>query len=236
LTRKRVAIMISGRGSNMASLIDAAAAPGFPAEVVAVVSDQPHAPGLALAADRGLATRIVPRDGFGSRDAHDQAIDATLHGFATDIICLAGYMRLLSPRFVEEWKGRMINIHPSLLPLFKGLDTHARALDAGVRVHGCTVHYVTPEVDDGPIIAQAAVPVLGGDTPETLAARVLKAEHRLYPRALALVATGRATMRDGRAVLRDDGPANPDTVLWSLDPTPRGETDVDVQALARFTP
>lgn len=189
--RKRTAILISGRGSNMAALIAAAAAADYPAEIVVVVSNRPGAAGLAHAAQAGIATAIVDHTVSGAdRAAFEDALQAQLDSRRVDLVCLAGFMRLLTPAFVARWSGRMINIHPSLLPAFKGLHSHERALEAGVRIHGATVHYVVPEVDAGPIVAQAAVPVLDGDTPNTLARRVLAAEHRLYPAALGLVASG----------------------------------------------
>lgn len=191
MTKLRVAILVSGRGSNMAALIDAAAEPGFPAEIVAVISNRPNAGALAIAERAGIATMVVDHKAYPSREAFDAALDETLRGFAPDLVCLAGFMRILTDGFIAGWAGRMINIHPALLPSFKGLDTHGRALAAGVKIHGCTVHVVTPDMDSGPIIAQAAVPVLDRDTEETLAARVLKAEHALYPRALKLWAEGR---------------------------------------------
>lgn len=198
--RKRVAILISGRGSNMAALIAASREPGYPAEIVAVLSDKPDAGGLALARAEGITALAVPRGDFGDKAAHEAALDAALAKVQPDIICLAGYMRLMSPSFVEKWQGRIINIHPALLPAFKGLDTHARALAAGVRLHGCSVHFVTAEMDGGPIIGQAVVPVLPDDTEETLAARVLQAEHRLYAMALKKVADGSVHMEGGRAI------------------------------------
>ncbi len=199
-TRKKVAILISGRGSNMAALIAAAIDPSFPAEIVGVISNRADARGLEVAATHSIPTTVVSSRDYDGREAHDAAIHKALTEFKAEIVCLAGYMRLLTPDFVQKWKGRMINIHPALLPSFRGLDTHARALATGVRVHGCTVHFVTPEMDEGPIIAQAAVPVLTGDTEETLGERVLKVEHRLYPLALRLLAEGRVRMSDGVAV------------------------------------
>ncbi|WPZ13990.1 phosphoribosylglycinamide formyltransferase [Nitratireductor rhodophyticola] len=199
-TRKRVAVLISGRGSNMAALVAAAIDPSFPAEIVGVVSNRADARGLEIAATHSIPTRVVSSRDYDGREAHDAAIHKALTELKAEIVCLAGYMRLLSPDFVQKWKGRMINIHPALLPSFRGLDTHARALATGVRVHGCTVHFVTPEMDEGPIIAQAAVPVLTDDTEETLGERVLKLEHRLYPLALRLLAEGSVRMSDGVAV------------------------------------
>ena len=233
--RKRVAILISGRGSNMAALIEAAKERDFPAEIVGVISDKPDAPGLHLADINGIPTKILPRSDFDSKDAHDQAIDATLHVFGAEIVCLAGYMRLLTDAFVDEWQGRLINIHPALLPLFKGLDTHKRALETGMRLHGCTVHFVTRRMDDGPIIAQAAVPVLADDDENRLAARVLKAEHRLYPAALRLVAEGKARMDGARVAYSgfDDANAIRSGAIFAPEPL---QTDYDLEQLARITP
>lgn len=235
MKRKRTAILISGRGSNMTALIAAAADPAYPAEIVGVISDKADAAGLGIAIARGIPTQVVARRDHASKEAHDAAIDAALAAFDAEIVALAGYMRLLTASFVEKWQGRMINIHPALLPAFKGLDTHRRALDAGMRIHGCTVHFVTPEMDDGPIVAQAAVPVMLGDDEAALAARVLKAEHHLYPLALRLVAEGKATMQDGRAVFSgfsDDG-ANAASLI--LTPSPL-QGEVDLEQLARITP
>ena len=189
--RRRVAILISGRGSNMAALIEAAQAKDYPAEITLVVSNRPDAAGLAFAASSGIATAVVDHKRFASREAFDAALDAALEKARIEIVCLAGFMRMLTTPFVGKWRGRMLNIHPSLLPEFKGLDTHARALAAGVKMHGCTAHFVVPELDSGPIILQEKVPVLAGDTEQTLAARVLEAEHRIYPAALRLLAEGK---------------------------------------------
>ncbi len=231
--RRKTAILISGRGSNMAALIDAAAEPGYPAEIVGVISDRPEAAGLKLAAARGHACAIVPRSAFASKAAHDQAIDEALRAWNVEMVCLAGYMRILTADFVSAWQGRMINIHPSLLPLFKGLDTHQRAIDAGMRIHGCTVHFVTPVMDDGPIIAQAAVRVTADDDAETLGARVLKAEHGLYADALRLVCEGRARMEGSRTVFSDMAEREPRDVMQSPDMEALG---VDLERLARSTP
>jgi phosphoribosylglycinamide formyltransferase-1 len=186
--RLRVAALISGRGSNMAALIEAARAPDFPAEIALVLSNRRDAAGLETARRAGVATEIVESRGFPDRQAFEAAVEARLAAHAVELICLAGFMRVLSAPFAERWRGRALNIHPSLLPELRGLDTHARALAAGMKEHGCTVHFVEPELDAGPIVAQARVPVLPGDTPESLAARVLVEEHKLYPRALAKVA------------------------------------------------
>ncbi len=193
--RKRVAVLISGRGSNMAALIAAAQRPYYPAEIAIVLSNRPNAGGLPRASAAGVATAVVDHATFGrDRAAFEQAVQTHLDIHQVDLVCLAGFMRLFTPAFVSHWSGRMLNIHPALLPSFRGLHTHEQALAAGVRIHGATVHYVTPEVDAGPIIAQAAVPVLDGDTPDTLEARVLAAEHRLYPLALDLVAGGKTNL------------------------------------------
>lgn len=188
MSRAHVAILISGRGSNMTALIEAAKAPDYPAEIVGVFSNFPDAPGLVLAAAEGISTASLSHKDFGDKATFEAAMEETLAHWRPDILCLAGFMRILSPEFCTRWAGRIINIHPSLLPLHKGLHTHEQALRDGVAEHGCTVHFVTPGMDEGPIIAQARVPVLPGDTAESLAARVLVEEHKLYPRALAMVA------------------------------------------------
>jgi phosphoribosylglycinamide formyltransferase 1 len=193
MAKKRVAILISGRGSNMASLIAAAKDSRYPAEIALVLSNRPDAPGLASAKSQGITTAVVDHTQYGKdREAFERALQDALVAHRIDLVCLAGFMRLLTPWFVGQWQGRMLNIHPALLPAFKGLHTHERALEAGVKTHGATVHFVSPEMDSGPIIVQAEVPVLPGDTPDTLAARVLEAEHRIYPQALRQVAEGRA--------------------------------------------
>ncbi|MGO1160725.1 phosphoribosylglycinamide formyltransferase [Brucella pseudogrignonensis] len=192
MSRKRVVIFISGGGSNMEALIRAAQAPDFPAEIVSVFSDKPDAGGLAKAQAAGIATQVFSRKDYASKDAHEDAILEALALLNPDIICLAGYMRLLSAKFIAPYEGRILNIHPSLLPLFAGLHTHQRALDAGMKLAGCTVHLVTEGMDEGPILAQAAVPIIDGDTESTLAARVLKAEHKLYALALSKFASGDA--------------------------------------------
>jgi phosphoribosylglycinamide formyltransferase-1 len=190
--KKRVAVLISGRGSNMTALIEAAKAADYPAAIAVVISNRPDAAGLERARAEGITTVVVDHRPFGDdRAAFEHALDAELHRHRIDLVCLAGFMRLFTPNFVERWSGRLLNIHPALLPQFKGLHTHRRALAAGVREHGATVHFVVPEMDAGPIIAQDAVAVLEGDTEDSLAQRVLAVEHRLYPRALRLVAEGR---------------------------------------------
>lgn len=185
-SRARVAVLISGTGSNMAALVEAARAPDAPFEIVLVLSNRPGAGGLSRAADAGVPTAVIDHRPFGTdREAHERAVDAALRDHGVEVVALAGYMRLLTPWLVGRWAGRMLNIHPSLLPKYPGLDTHARALAAGDAEAGCTVHLVTEGVDEGPALAQARVAIFAGDTPESLAARVLTAEHALYPRALA---------------------------------------------------
>lgn len=202
----------------MNALIAATMNPAYPARIIGVISNKEGAPGLAKAEEHSIETRAIPHKAFKTRAEHDAAVDAALREMKADIVCLAGYMRLLTEEFVLKWQGRLINIHPALLPSFKGVDTHERALAAGVRIHGCTVHFVTAEMDDGPIIMQAAVPVCTGDTEAVLSARVLKAEHRIYPEALALVATGAARMANGRVIFRDAGAADKKDMLLSPDP------------------
>jgi phosphoribosylglycinamide formyltransferase-1 len=205
--KKRVAALISGRGSNMTALIEAAKAPDYPAEIVLVVSNRPDALGLVRAREAGIATALVDHKTFGEdREAFEHALDAQMATHRIDLICLAGFMRLLTPWFVTRWSGRMLNIHPALLPQFKGLDTHRRALEAGVPRHGATVHFVGVEMDAGPIITQDSVPVLPGDTEETLAARVLELEHRIYPQALRLVAEGQATLAGAGVTPKNNNP------------------------------
>lgn len=198
--RKRVGILISGRGSNMMSLVEAAQSPDYPAEIVLVLSNRPEAPGLAWAKARGIPVIALDHRGYRSREEFDDQIDRLMKASSVDIIACAGFMRLMTPELVANWRNRMINIHPSLLPCFKGLDTHQRALAAGVRIAGCTVHAVRHEMDTGPILGQAAVPVHGDDTPETLAARVLAAEHKLYPQILRLLASEQISI-DGDTVI-----------------------------------
>ncbi|QIB32500.1 phosphoribosylglycinamide formyltransferase [Ancylobacter pratisalsi] len=201
MSKPRVAVLISGRGSNMMSLIEAAAAPDFPAEIACVISNRPEAHGLARAQAANIPVRAIDHKAFADRPSFDAALDAALAEEQIDFVCLAGFMRLLTRAFTEKWAGRMINIHPALLPSFKGLHTHERALSEGVLIHGCTVHFVTAEMDVGPIIMQAAVPVLEGDTPGTLGARVLAQEHVIYPAALRLVCDGRARLEGNRVGL-----------------------------------
>jgi phosphoribosylglycinamide formyltransferase 1 len=188
--RLGVDILISGRGTNMAALVAASRNPEFPAVVNRVISNRPDAGGLAIAAREGIETLVIDNRDYDTREAHEEALHKAISARLPDLICLAGYMRILSARFVRLHEGRILNIHPSLLPAFTGVETHARALAAGVKVHGATVHFVTERLDDGPIVAQVAVPVCDADTVETLSARVLAAENRLYPHALAVVASG----------------------------------------------
>jgi phosphoribosylglycinamide formyltransferase 1 len=199
MSRKRAAVLISGRGSNMAALIEAAKAQDYPAEIALVVSNRPDASGLARAVEARIPTAIIDHRSFGeNREAFERALDDKLEAHRIDLVCLAGFMLLLTPWFVNRWSGRILNIHPALLPQFKGLHTHRRALEAGVKRHGATVHFVVPEMDAGPIVAQDWVPVLHGDTEETLAARVLEVEHRIYPQALRMLAEGQITVPPDR--------------------------------------
>jgi phosphoribosylglycinamide formyltransferase-1 len=198
--RKRVGILISGRGSNMAALVAAAQAPDYSAEIAVVISNRVDAQGLDHARENGIATAVVDHKAYNSRDAFDLALDSALSRHSVELVACAGFMRIMTEGFVERWRDRMINIHPSLLPSYKGLNTHERALADGVKIHGCTVHFTRHDVDSGPIIMQAAVPVRSGDTPDTLAARVLKAEHIIYPKALGLVAAGQVRVRDETVV------------------------------------
>ncbi len=201
--RKKVGVLVSGRGSNLQALIDACSDSTYPAEIVLVISNVADVFALERAAKAGIPTRVIPHKGFASREDFDAEMDKALRSAGVEIVCLAGFMRLLSARFVESWRNRMINIHPSLLPSFKGLHTHRRAIEAGVKLHGCTVHLVTPDLDDGPILVQAAVPVLAGDDEDSLAARVLEQEHKAYPLALRLLAEDRVTVEGNRALIRN---------------------------------
>jgi phosphoribosylglycinamide formyltransferase 1 len=196
----------------MQALVRAAQEPAFPAEIIVVISNRPDAKGLDFARAQGIATEVVDHKSYASRDAFDRALDAALKHHHVELIACAGFMRIMTQGFVESWRDRMINIHPSLLPAYKGLHTHERALADGVRRHGCTVHLVRNNVDDGPIIAQASVPVLKGDTPETLAARVLDAEHKIYPRALALMASGAVRVEGERLISVSPGVRLPITI------------------------
>ena len=206
--RKRVVVFISGSGSNMVSLAKACQAADFPAEIVCVISDKASAGGLEKARGMGIPTLVFERKTYVSKAEHEGAILAALGEIAPDIICLAGYMRLISEDFIAPYEGRIINIHPSLLPLFPGLNTHQRAIDSGMKISGCTVHFVTEGMDEGPTIAQGAVPVISGDTADTLAARILTVEHQLYPLTLKRLAEGRVRMEDGKAVFSDSESKN----------------------------
>jgi phosphoribosylglycinamide formyltransferase 1 len=203
VARRRTAVLISGRGSNLRALIEACARPDASAEIVLVISNRADAAGLDHASAAGIATEVIPHHAFSTQVGFENAIDRTLHEHAISLVCLAGFMRVLSPWFVERWRDRLLNIHPSLLPAFRGLDTHRRVLEAGARFTGCTVHLVRAEVDDGPIVVQAVVPVRQDDTEDSLATRVLAAEHRCYPMALELLASGRAQVIDERVVIDD---------------------------------
>ena len=205
--KKRVAILISGRGSNMMALVDAARAGDYPADIVSVVSSRPEAPGLAWASAQGLPSQAIDHKAYASREAFDEAVHAALTAAGAELVALAGFMRIQSAGFVQKWLGRQINIHPSLLPLFKGLHPQRQALQAGAATSGCSVHFVTEDMDAGPVIAQAVVPVRKGDSEDTLTARILAAEHRLYPHVLGLVAAGQARLEGGRVVL--EGVVNP---------------------------
>jgi phosphoribosylglycinamide formyltransferase-1 len=203
MAKLKIGVLISGRGSNLQALIEAASDPRYPAEIALVISNRADAAGLVRAQAAAIATEIIPHRQFPDRAAFDTALDGALRKAGIGLVCLAGFMRILTPWFAETWRDRLINIHPSLLPAFKGLDPHAQALAAGVRFSGCTVHFVTPEMDSGPIIIQAAVPVLPADDEATLAARILTAEHRCYPLAVRLIAEGRVHISGGRVLVDD---------------------------------
>ena len=200
MAKLRIGILISGRGSNMAALIEAARQADYPAEIAVVVSNMADAPGLAIAQRAGVPTAVISHRDQADRETFDRAVSAELERHGVELVVLAGFLRIFSPWFPERWAGRLINIHPSLLPSFKGVKVHEQAIEAGVRISGCTVHFVTPALDGGPIIAQAAVPVMLNDTPDTLAARILIEEHRIYPEALKMVADGHVRLENGRAV------------------------------------
>ena len=209
MAKKRVAVLISGRGSNMAALIEAASAPDYPAEIALALSNRADAAGLALAEARGVATVVLDHRPYGQdRPAFEQALQAVLDQRRIELVCLAGFMRLFTAEFVQRWQGHMLNIHPALLPSFRGLDPQGQALAAGVKISGATVHFVVPEMDAGPIVVQAAVAVRDDDTAETLAARVLAAEHRIYPLALRLVAEGRVRIVGGRCLTDGQRPVD----------------------------
>jgi phosphoribosylglycinamide formyltransferase-1 len=213
MARLRLGVLISGRGSNLQSLIDHFCKPDTPAEICLVISNKADAYGLVRAKAAGLPVLTIDHKAYADRTAFDAALDAALREARIDLVCLAGFMRLLTTGFVEAWRDRMINIHPSLLPSFKGLHTHARAIEAGMRIVGCTVHYVRPEMDEGPILVQAAVPVLADDDEDRLAARVLEAEHRCYPAAIRLIAEGRVRIEGERAIIAGSGEMPPATLF-----------------------
>jgi phosphoribosylglycinamide formyltransferase-1 len=216
MAKLNVGILISGRGSNMAALIAAARDPAYPAEIACVVSNVAAAAGVATARAAGIATAVIPHQDFPDRETFDRAVSAALEPHGVQLVVLAGFLRIFSPWFPDRWRDRLINIHPSLLPAFKGLDVQQQALDAGVRVSGCTVHLVTPDLDAGPIIAQAAVPVLAGDTADTLAARILRQEHRLYPLVVRWFAEGRIGLKAGKVEVA--GVPQGATLLFSSEP------------------
>lgn len=211
--RRRAGVLISGRGSNLQALLDAAQDPAYPAEIAVVISNTPGAQGLQRAEKAGIEALCIDHRDYAERPPFEAALTAALEDRGVDLVCQAGFMRVVTAGFVGQWRDRLINIHPSLLPAFPGLDTHARALAAGVKLHGCSVHFVREEVDQGPIIGQAAVPVLPGDDPDSLAARVLAAEHRLYPLCLRLVAEGRVRLEDEIALV--DAPAREGSLLMT---------------------
>jgi phosphoribosylglycinamide formyltransferase-1 len=216
MAKLKVGILISGRGSNMAALIKAAEAVDYPAEIAVVVSNVADAAGLGIARSAGIATAAIPHKAYPDRESFDRAVSAELEKHAVQLVVLAGFMRIQSPWFPTRWKDRIVNIHPSLLPSFKGLHVQQQAIDAGARISGCTVHLVTPELDSGPIIAQAAVPVLPGDTADSLAARILRQEHRLYPEVVRWFAEGRIAVDGGKVSVRDVAPGA--TLLFSAEP------------------
>lgn len=201
--RGRVGVLISGRGSNLQALIDASRARDYPATIACVVSNVAAVDGLRRAEHAGIATHVLPHTGYDSRESFDDAIDEVLRSSKVELVCLAGFMRVLSDKFVQKWRGRLVNVHPSLLPAFKGLNVHRRVIESGARISGCSVHFVVPELDSGPIIAQAAVPVWPGDSPDTLASRTLAAEHKLYPLALRLLAENRVVLDGDQVLYRD---------------------------------
>ncbi|MEZ5872598.1 MAG: phosphoribosylglycinamide formyltransferase [Nitratireductor sp.] len=214
-SRSQIDVLVSGRGTNMTALIQAAMQPNYPALVKRVISNRPEAKALAVAEAAGIETLVIDHKQFASREEHETALGEALDADRPDFICLAGYMRILTGGFVRRYSGRLINIHPSLLPSFKGVDTHERVLASGILIHGASVHFVTEGVDDGPVIAQAAVPVLNDDTVDALAARVLAAENRLYPHALSMLASGTVRFSAGRAVFSAVAAHGADAVLFS---------------------
>ncbi|AMU06139.1 phosphoribosylglycinamide formyltransferase [Burkholderia cenocepacia] len=219
---KKLVILISGRGSNMEAIVRACAQERWPAEIAAVIANRPDAAGLAFAASHGVATAVVDHRSFDGRDSFDAALAAEIDRFSPDLVVLAGFMRILTPAFVRRYEGRLLNIHPSLLPSFKGIHTHQQALDAGVALHGASVHFVIPELDSGAIVAQGAVPVRAGDDAAALAQRVLAVEHVLYPRAVRWFVDGRLRLENGRAVVA------PDEARWIFADQPQTETSEGV--------
>lgn len=213
--KTKVGVLISGRGSNMQALIDACAGEDFPAEIALVISNKAGAQGLDRAREAGIKAEFIDHTLFDEREAFEAAVDAKLREAGVKLVCLAGFMRILSTWFIDKWKDRLINIHPSLLPAFKGVSTHERAIENGVRIHGCTVHFVRPEMDDGPIIGQAAVPVMPGDDAEALSRRVLEAEHRLYPACLRLVVDGKARVTAERVRMEKSVSGEPDRRMFN---------------------
>ena len=214
MAKLKVGILISGRGSNMQALARAALDPDFPVEIALVLSNRPRVPGVEWAMENAMTVRVVDHDEYDDRASHEEAMTGALEEAGVELVCLAGYMRILTETFVKKWRGQILNIHPALLPAFRGVDTHARALERGVRVHGCTVHFVSQELDGGPIVAQAVVPVLPGDTEEALSSRVLDMEHRLYPHALQLIAD-RKVRWSGDDVVVDNGATSEDVLLFA---------------------
>lgn len=215
MAKTKIGVLISGRGSNLQALIEACQDEAFPAEISIVVSNKAGAKGMEHARKAGISTSFIDHTLFEDREGFEQKLDEALKEAGVKFVCLAGFMRILSPWFVERWRDRLINIHPSLLPSFKGVHTHERALENGVRIHGCTVHFVRPEMDDGPIIGQAAVPVLPTDTPETLGERVLSAEHKLYPVCLKLLVEGKARVTAERVRMDRDSTSDPTLTLFN---------------------
>lgn len=210
---RKIAVLISGRGSNLKSLMDAVAAPDFPGDITLVISNKPKAPGLDYATEAGIAQAVIDHRDFESREEFDAALGERLVASEIDIVCLAGFMRILTPEFVNQWRGRLINIHPSLLPSFRGVNVQERMIDAGVKIAGCTVHFVSAEMDAGPIIGQAAIPVKPDDTTETLTARILEMEHKLYPACLRVLVDGKA--RISGAVVHHDASIEADGSLMN---------------------
>ncbi|WP_282609650.1 phosphoribosylglycinamide formyltransferase [Pelagibius sp. Alg239-R121] len=211
--RLKVGVVISGRGSNLQALLDACTDPAYPAEIVRVISNNPDVEGLRRAERAGVATETINHRAFENRESFERSLSDAMEAAGVELICHAGFMRIVTGDYLSKWHNRLINIHPSLLPAFPGLNTHKKALDAGVKLHGCTVHYVREEVDVGPIIGQAAVPVLDGDSEDSLADRVLTAEHKLYPLCLRLVAEGRVLVDGDRAIVKYAGPFDPNILL-----------------------